>query len=61
MREDYLKPAQAQWQDLIPGILNDSKKFTNADILHNLQKAAKIIQQNSGLTIGPQMKGNPSC
>ena len=49
MREDHPKPAQARWQDLIPGVLNDSKTFTNADILHNLRKAAEIIQQNSGL------------
>ena len=33
----------------MPGILNESKKFTNADILHNLQRAAGIIQQNIGI------------
>ena len=67
MREDHPKPAQAhpaqvQWQDLIPGILNDSKTFTNADILHNLRKAAGILQQNTGLVFcGIQMKAKPSC
>ena len=49
MREGHPKPAQVQWQDLIPGIINDSKKFTNADILHNLRKAAGILQQSSAL------------
>jgi len=54
MREDHPKPAQdhaaqAQWQDLVPGILNDSKNFTNGDIIANLRKAAGILQQNTRL------------
>ena len=54
MREDHPKPAQepaaqAKWQDFIPGILNDSKSFTNGDILANLRKAAGILQRDTGL------------
>ena len=49
-----------EWRDLIPGMPNDSTKFTNAEILHNLYKAAGIIQQNSGIDYWTT-KGNPSC
>jgi hypothetical protein len=38
-----------EWQKLIPGILNDSKSYSNAEILYNLRQAAGIIQQSSGI------------
>ena len=38
-----------EWHKLIPGILNDSKSYSNAEILHNLRQAAGIIQQSSGI------------
>ena len=41
--------AQANWRDFIPGILNDSKNFTNGDILANLRRAAEILNQETGL------------
>ena len=34
---------------LIPGILKDSKSYSNAEILHNLHQAAGIIKQSSGI------------
>ena len=36
-----------EWHKLIPGILNNSKSFTNAEILYNLRQAAGIIQKSS--------------
>ena len=38
-----------EWQKLIPGILNDSKSYSNKEILYNLRQAAGIIQQSSGI------------
>ena len=38
-----------EWEKLIPGIMNDSKKFSNSEILLNLRKAANIIQRNTGI------------
>ena len=38
-----------EWQKLIPGILNDSKAFSNKEILSNLRQAVGIIQESSGI------------
>ena len=39
---------KGEWEKLIPGILNDAKDFTNAQILDNIKKAATIMQLSSG-------------
>ena len=39
----------AEWQKLIPGILNDSKSYSNAEILHNIRQSTGIMHQASGI------------
>ena len=39
----------AEWQAVIPGIMNDAKNATNSQILANLQWAAEIMSRQTGL------------
>ena len=38
-----------EWKQLIPGVLKDSRNYTNAQVLANLKAAASAMQKRTGL------------